>query len=133
MCGDNEGVHINSGIHNKAYVNVAEAVGKDRAEQIFYRALTVYLGTQSSFEDARSAALQSAADLFGDGGDVFKAVDAGFADVGIDGAFDPGSGGCAGSGTDDSLDDSLTLLESLLSVLAIVLGVAGLLYTMRRR
>ena len=93
MCGDNEGVHINSGIHNKAYVQVAEAIGKDRAEQIFYRALTVYLGTQSSFEDARSAALQSAADLFGEGGDVYKAVDTGFADVGIDGSFDPGSGG----------------------------------------
>ncbi len=133
MCGDNEGVHINSGIHNKAYVQVAEAIGKDRAEQIFYRALTVYLGTQSSFEDARSAALQSAADLFGDGGDVYKAVDAGFADVGIDGSFDPGSGGCAGSGSGDSAEDTLTLLESLLTALAIVLGVAGLLYTIRRR
>ncbi len=133
MCGDNEGVHINSGIHNKAYVNVAEAIGKDRAEQIFYRALTVYLGTQSSFEDARSAALQSATDLFGEGGAPFKAVDAGFADVGIDGSFDPGPGGCAGSSTDDSLDDTHTLLESLLTALAIVLGVAGLFYTMRRR
>jgi Zn-dependent metalloprotease len=133
MCRDNEGVHINSGIHNKAYVNVAEAIGKDRAEQIFYRALTVYLGTQSSFEDARSAALQSATDLFGERGADFKAVDAGFADVGIDGSFDPGPGGCAGSSTDDSSDDTHTLLESLLAALAIVLGVAGLLYTLRRR
>ncbi len=133
MCGDNEGVHINSGIHNKAYVNVAEAIGKDRAEQTFYRALTVYLGPQSTFEDARSAALQSATDLFGEGGEVFKAVDAGFADVGIDGSFDPGSGGCAGSGADDSVNEVFTLLESLLTALAIVMGVAGLLFTMRRR
>jgi Zn-dependent metalloprotease len=131
MCGDNEGVHINSGIHNKAFVNVAEAIGKDRAELIFYRALTVYLGTQSSFEDAHSAALQSAADLFGEGGKDYEAVDKGFADVGVDGSFDPGPGGC------DRADDSNNAqrgesLKELLLAIALLLGGIGLYNTMRR-
>jgi Zn-dependent metalloprotease len=41
-CSDNEGVHTNSGITNKAYYNIVTAIGKDKAERIFYRALTVY-------------------------------------------------------------------------------------------
>ncbi|MCZ6915518.1 MAG: M4 family metallopeptidase [Gemmatimonadetes bacterium] len=126
MCGDNEGVHINSGIHNKAYVNVATAIGKDRAEQIFYRALTIYLKSQSTFEDARSAALQSAADLFGDGSADAQAVDKGFADVGVDGSFEPGPGGC---GTDSSSDSSF---ESVMALLALVIGAVGLYTTIRR-
>ena len=124
ICGDNEGVHTNSGIHNKAFVGVAEAIGKERAERVFYRALTVYLGPQSSFEDARSAALQSATDLFGEGGAEFKAVDSGFAAVGIDGSFDPGPGGCRGSDADS--------LDQLLAALALMMGLFGLGNTLRR-
>ena len=42
---DNGGVHINSGIPNRAFFLFAtnSAVGKDRAEQVFYRALDNYL------------------------------------------------------------------------------------------
>ncbi len=129
MCADNEGVHINSGIHNKAFVNVAEAIGKDRAELVFYRALTVYLGTKSSFEDARSAALQSAADLFGEGGKDFKAVEQGFADVGVDGSFDPGPGGCDRSDSSDTGGESLV---ELLMAVALLLGGIGLYNLVRR-
>lgn len=124
VCSDNEGVHTNSGIHNKAYVNVAEAIGKDVAERIFYRALTVYLGPQSSFEDSRSAALQSAADLFGEGSAAYQAVDQGFAGVGIDGSFDPGPGGCGGSDEDSP--------EALWAALAFLTGLIGLAGTLRR-
>jgi Zn-dependent metalloprotease len=131
MCGDNEGVHINSGIHNKAFVNVAEAIGKDRAELIFYRALTVYLGTKSSFEDARSAALQSAADLFGEGGRDFQAVEQGFAGVGIDGSFDPGPSGCDRSDSSDHSHRGESLKELLLGV-ALLLGGIGLYNLVRR-
>jgi Zn-dependent metalloprotease len=131
MCGDNEGVHINSGIHNKAFVNVAEAIGKDRAELIFYRALTVYLGTQSSFEDARSAALQSAADLFGEGGKDYEAVEKGFADVGVDGSFDPGSGGCDRADGSDNAQRGESLKDLLLAI-ALLLGGIGLYNTIRR-
>ena len=124
VCSDNEGVHTNSGIHNKGFVGVAETIGKDAAERIFYRALTVYLGPQSSFEDSRSAALQSAADLFGDDGAEVRGVESGFAAVGIDGTFDPGPGGC-------SRADGETL-DELLAALALLIGLIGLGSTLRR-
>jgi len=46
---DNGGVHINSGIPNHAYYRIATELGKTKAEQIFYRALTVYLTKSSNF------------------------------------------------------------------------------------
>jgi Zn-dependent metalloprotease len=94
-CSDNEGVHINSGIPNKAYVNIANAIGKDPAEHIFYRLLTQYLNYSSSLEDARAGALQSASDLFGSGSTEYAAVEAGFMAVGLDGAWNPPSNDCA--------------------------------------
>jgi len=62
---DNGGVHINSGIPNHAFYLYAEVVGKDKAEKVFYRALTEYLTRSSRFVDARNAVVQSAQDLFG--------------------------------------------------------------------
>jgi bacillolysin len=40
---DNGGVHINSGIPNWAFFKFASAIGKDKAEKVYYRALTTYL------------------------------------------------------------------------------------------
>ncbi len=59
------GVHINSGIVNKAFHLFAETVGKDKAEQVYYRALTQYLTQSSQFVDARNAVVMSASDLYG--------------------------------------------------------------------
>ena len=68
--GDNGGVHINSSIINHAFYLLAEgmdgAIGIDAAEQIFYRALTVYLVPRSQFIDARLALIQSATDIYGE-------------------------------------------------------------------
>jgi len=61
--GDNGGVHINSGIPNYAYYTYATATSKERAEQVFYRALTNYLTPTSKFLDLRKAVIQSAKDL----------------------------------------------------------------------
>ncbi len=61
--GDNGGVHINSGITNHAYYLYATATSKERAEQVFYRALTTYLRPTSKFIDLRKAVIQSAKDL----------------------------------------------------------------------
>jgi len=93
-CSDNEGVHTNNGITNKAYYNVATAIGKDKAERIFYRALTVYLDTGSSLEDARAAALQSATDLHGEGSTEYNGVLDGFNAVGLDGVWEPEPNDC---------------------------------------
>ena len=83
---DNGGVHINSGIPNKAAYNVITAIGKPKAELIYYRALTKYLTKNSQFGDCRKALAQAATDLVGQSGittaDV-AAVNAAFEAVGI--------------------------------------------------
>ncbi|MFS1517112.1 M4 family metallopeptidase [Bacillus sp. SCS-151] len=83
--GDWGGVHINSGIPNKAFYNIATTIGLDKSGDIYYRALTQYLTSQSQFIDARNALLQSAADLFGEDGTEYNAVADGFSAVGIGG------------------------------------------------
>lgn len=95
-CSDNEGVHTNSGIPNKAFVNVATSIGKGDAERIFYRALTTmgYLHPQATLEDARAAALQAAEDLFGASSAQVQAVNSGFNAVGLDGSFQPAANRC---------------------------------------
>jgi Zn-dependent metalloprotease len=60
---DNGGVHTNSGIPNKVYANLVDALGRSGAEQVRYRAQTVYLGPTATFADARAAEQQAAADL----------------------------------------------------------------------
>ena len=83
---DNGGVHVNSGIPNKAAYNVIIAIGKPKAELIYYRALTKYLTKNSQFGDCRKAVAQAATDLVGQSGittgDV-TAVNAAFEAVGI--------------------------------------------------
>ncbi|MEZ5039679.1 MAG: M4 family metallopeptidase [Saprospiraceae bacterium] len=59
--GDNGGVHVNSGIPNKAFFLFASQVGKEVAEQVYYHALVNYLTRFSQFVDLRLAILQSAA------------------------------------------------------------------------
>jgi bacillolysin len=62
---DHGGVHINSGIPNFAFYKIATAIGKDSAEKIYYRTLTLYLTRSSQFIDLRLAVVQAATDLFG--------------------------------------------------------------------
>jgi len=74
---DNEGVHINSGIGNYVYYLYASAITKDKAEKVFYRALSNYLTTISQFIDFRIAVIQSAIDLYGpDSQESVKAAEA---------------------------------------------------------
>ena len=80
---DNGGVHINSGIPNHAAYRIMESIGKDKTEQIYYRALTQYLTRSSNFLDCRFAVVQSAKDLYGDQSQEAVACAQGFAAVGI--------------------------------------------------
>ncbi|MBM3150183.1 MAG: M4 family metallopeptidase, partial [Chloroflexi bacterium] len=93
-CSDNEGVHTNSGIPNKAYYNIATAIGKDKAERIFYRTLVIYLQSTSSLKDARAAALRSTQDLYGSNSTEYNAVRDGFNAVGLDGVWQPPPNDC---------------------------------------
>ncbi len=106
---DNGGVHTNSGIANLAFVlltqggthprgttsNTVPALGMSKAEQIFYRANTVYLSSNSDFEDCRDATAAAAADLYGqtEVDAVHEAWDA----VGVPGGSGGGGGGGCGS------------------------------------
>jgi|GEM_PF-2293529 len=75
-------VHYNNGIINNTLylltvggtnsysgetIDSAEAIGQDKAEQIYYRALTEYLGTASDFSDAYNATMQSCLDFYARG------------------------------------------------------------------
>jgi Zn-dependent metalloprotease len=60
---DNGGVHTNSGIPNKVYANLVDSLGRGGAEQVRYRAQTVYMGPNATFADARAAEEQAASDL----------------------------------------------------------------------
>ena len=73
---DNGGVHINSGIpNNAAYlmtiggtnktskVAVANGIGWEKAEQLWYRAATEYFGAMTDFKGAAQGTLSAATDL----------------------------------------------------------------------
>ncbi len=81
---DNGGVHINSGIPNRACFLLAEAIGRDKTEQIYYRVLDGrYISTQANFVDMRLAVGRAAADLYGENGAETQAAAAAFDAVGV--------------------------------------------------
>ncbi len=118
---DNGGVHINNGIGSHAYYLFATAVTKERAEQVFFRALTTYLKSTSQFIDFRIAVIQAATDLYGATAPqvVEKAAEA-FDAVGIyeeeqvDSArdYDTNPGEAFLLSYDTSIDDPMTLYRS---------------------
>ena len=87
---DRGGVHINSGIPNKAFYLFATAIGKTKAEQVYYRALTTYLTRSSTFSDCRASVMQAAKDLYGN--TECDAAATAFDQVGISGSTCGGGG-----------------------------------------
>ncbi len=90
--GDYGGVHVNSGIPNRAAYLMAEglsaeglgtSIGRAKTEQIFYTALTTYLVASSQFIDARRATIQAAEDKYGAGSADVAAVIAAWDAVGV--------------------------------------------------
>ncbi len=71
---DNGGVHINSGVPNHVAYLIAHAIGPEKLEQIYYRALTQYLTPRSNFLNAANALLRAAGDLYGTDQNVLAAV-----------------------------------------------------------
>ena len=83
---DNGGVHINSGIPNRAFFVVATELGGfawEKAGKIWYDTLSNELQAQSNFQNAADATYLVAAKLFGDGSLEQQAVKKGWAAVGI--------------------------------------------------
>jgi Zn-dependent metalloprotease len=104
---DNGGVHINSGIPNRAFYVTALNLGGfawEKAGQIWYATLKDKLSASANFATAAAKTYEAAHDLYGQGSLEQQAVRAGWAEVGIDveqGGPDPGDDdqrpGCAGT------------------------------------
>jgi len=58
-------------------------IGRSKAEEIWYRALTVYFTPSTNFKKARTATLSAARDLYDYGSDEEKAVAAAWTAVGV--------------------------------------------------
>ncbi len=106
---DNGGVHINSGIPNRAFYLFANnaSVGKVKAEQVYYRTLTQYLVASSNFLDCRASVERACADLYAGDAALLAAAQTAFATVGIGGAGS--SGGSGGSSTGTVYQQDLTV------------------------
>jgi len=115
---DNGGVHTNSGVQNKWFYILSQGetgtndlgnsynvsgLGIDKAGKIAYRNLSVYLGTNSQYTDARTGAIQAAVDLYGAGSaEVIATTNAWYA-VGVGGEYGVISY-CASKGSNSSYE-----------------------------
>lgn len=77
------GVHLNSGIPNKAAYLIAEAIGMEKTAKIYYRALENYIYGNTTFINAKKAFMQAAKDLYGIGGIEASAINKAFSSVGV--------------------------------------------------
>ncbi|MEM9488412.1 MAG: M4 family metallopeptidase [Myxococcota bacterium] len=96
---DYGGVHWNSGIANLAFyllvsggthprgmTNISvPAIGIEKAEQIFYRALSTYMTPSTNFAGARMATSRAARDLYGFG--EYSALHRAWSAVGVPGSY----------------------------------------------
>jgi Zn-dependent metalloprotease len=83
---DNGGVHINSGIPNRAFYITSVELGGfawERAGRIWYVTLKDKLTASSKFQDCANLTYQTAGDLFGAGSIEQQAVKKGWAEVGL--------------------------------------------------
>lgn len=90
---DNGGVHINSGITNKAFYLLAQGgthngvtvtgIGRDAAAKIFYTTMANYLTSTSNFATAKAASIQATKDLYGTSSSYVTSVTNAFNAVGI--------------------------------------------------
>ena len=83
---DNGGVHINSGIPNRAFALSAIALGGhswERAGQVWYRALTTELSSTATFLEFADATVSAADAEYGEGSEVSTAVRDAWKKVGV--------------------------------------------------
>jgi Zn-dependent metalloprotease len=90
---DNGGVHINSGIPNRAFYLVAEALGGNawqRAGQIWYDTINVGLAPETTFQQFAEATLRAAGTRYGEASAEVDAVRSGWTTVGVEVGIDGG-------------------------------------------
>lgn len=77
--GDHGGVHRNSGVPNRAFYLIATALGRGRADSIYYRSLiTGKLTKSSKFIDLRRGVLSAASELYPGNAGVSSAIQSSF-------------------------------------------------------
>ena len=100
-------VHYSSGVANHAFYLMAEGakvpagfsltasqlvcngntaaggIGRDAAQKVWYRALTVYMTSSTNYAGARAATLSAAADLYGSGSSQYNGVASAWSAVGV--------------------------------------------------
>ncbi|UZJ32814.1 M4 family metallopeptidase [Streptomyces endophytica] len=102
----NKDVHYSSGVANHFFYLLSEGsgaktingvsynsptvdgskvtgIGRDKAEKIWYKALTTYMTSTTNYKAARTATLKAAGDLYGTTGAEYKAVGAAWAGVNV--------------------------------------------------
>ena len=83
---DDGGVHINSGIINRAFYISANEIGGnswEKAGLIWYRTLREKLGQTTQFKEAAIATIEIAGNLYGDGSKEQEAFRKGWDTVGV--------------------------------------------------
>jgi len=83
---DNGGVHINSGIPNRAFCLAATAIGGfawNVAGRVWYRVLTAKLFPKAQFQDFANATVSTAGELYGIGGSVQLTIAEAWSQVGL--------------------------------------------------
>jgi Zn-dependent metalloprotease len=96
---DNGGVHINSGIPNKAFYNVAMELGGyawEKAGRVWYKTLCEELDQVSDFQAAANLTYKVAGEMYGSDSNEQKAVYNGWKAVGIIPAVSENPSGCRG-------------------------------------
>lgn len=103
---DNDGVHTNSGVQNFWYVLLVNGgngindigntyfvngLGLDKAAEIAYRNLSVYLTPSSNYQDARFFSIQAAVDLYGECSVEVESVTNAWYAVGVGDAYMTGA------------------------------------------
>ncbi|WP_338895981.1 M4 family metallopeptidase [Streptomyces sp. TG1A-60] len=74
------GVSYNSPTSNGSTIT---GIGRDKAVQIWYKALTTYMTSTTNYKGARTATLNAARDLYGSGSTEYNAVNATWAAVNV--------------------------------------------------
>ena len=76
---------INGIAHNSPTCNGAKitGIGRDAAQRIWYRALTVYMTSNTNYKAARTATLNAAKDLYGASSTQYSTVAAAWSAVSV--------------------------------------------------
>jgi Zn-dependent metalloprotease len=86
LLAEGSGAHTYSGVDHQAPTcngGSLAGIGRGKAEKIWYRAVTVYMVSDTDYAGARAATLSAAADLYGGASTEYNAVAAAWAAVSV--------------------------------------------------